>query len=428
MDQKKYREVLDNKLKILMVPIKNVDTISVGICIKVGSRYETESENGICAFLYYLFYTYTEALLKEKAKVEKQLGSTDKENTFFDVHGDKKYVQDYINLMSELYKNPVFTAKDVDQERGRLLEIYHNEIGNTQNEVDKMVLDTIYPGCSYNNLLNGTEENIAKLKYDNIMEFRRKYYVPERTVIVIAGNFNVEKIREFTINKFKDMKGSTEILTFPEPCKYIETTPKIVLQSVNLLTSFIEITFKTESVYSDNTSIYDLIADILARGRSSKLNKLLRKKLGITYGSESWNQASLSEGHFRISVKLENKHVRNAINNIIKELKHIKDEGITEDEFKKARNSKITRIEMIHQTSYYVLLFSGIQELDYKTGPVPKDTQDRTKMSNIIKFYKSLTLKKVNEVMRDMFKADKMCIIVYGGFGKLDWKEVDINI
>ena len=45
------KKILDNNLKVLMIPNKNFETVSVGIFVKVGSRYETKKNNGISHFL-----------------------------------------------------------------------------------------------------------------------------------------------------------------------------------------------------------------------------------------------------------------------------------------------------------------------------------------------------------------------------------------
>src|SRR5437868_6626767 len=62
MDHRVYRKILQNKMTVLMIPIDHTDTVGVGIYVKVGSRYETQENNGISHFLEHMMFKGTKNL------------------------------------------------------------------------------------------------------------------------------------------------------------------------------------------------------------------------------------------------------------------------------------------------------------------------------------------------------------------------------
>ena len=65
MRHKVNRHILKNKMRVLLAPITGIDIVSVGIFVKVGSRYETDKNNGISHFLEHLMFKGTKLFERE---------------------------------------------------------------------------------------------------------------------------------------------------------------------------------------------------------------------------------------------------------------------------------------------------------------------------------------------------------------------------
>ena len=115
--------VLGNGLKVVLVPLPHVHSAVASLYLRVGSRFETEQNNGISHFLEHMLFRGTENLptAHEQALAFERLGATLYAATHVD-HGvmsvsvTPKNLLKVLPLLGEVTRAPLFT--DIDVERG----------------------------------------------------------------------------------------------------------------------------------------------------------------------------------------------------------------------------------------------------------------------------------------------------------------------
>jgi predicted Zn-dependent peptidase len=430
MDNKVYREVLDNKMKLLFIPMKNVKTVSVGIFIKVGSRYETTENNGIAHFLEHLMFKGG----CDDGGDEKldELGAdynafTDQEHTYYYVHGHKKDSETFINMIADIYTNPLFNDADIAEERNAIIAEM-NYINNTGYTLNRLIYLILFAGCPLSMPVIGTAQNVLNFKYQDFINFRKEHYVPDKTVFVMAGNFDLNKMKQLVINKFKKVEPNRELLLMPIPCNFVQISPYAYLHKLYHERVDIALVFGTESLYSKNVSIYYLIENIITDNPNFKLHRTAKIPSNISYTMKSSSVSYMYEGLFAIQIQVNSEYVNTILDCVIKGIKDMKSEGITEEELIKARDSiiKQKKQKAKYATPYAVMEYCGHQELDYNTGNIPYSELDRTNYRDIIKAYELVTVKQINEVMRKMFTSGNTNIIVSGKYGKIECTNLKI--
>ncbi|NMB92030.1 MAG: insulinase family protein, partial [Parcubacteria group bacterium] len=115
---------LDNGLKVIVENIDYVNSISVGLWVKNGSRNENEKNNGISHFIEHMFFKGTSNRTSlEIAECIEDVGGqinafTGKEATCFYVKALDSHFELAIDVISDMLFNSKFSNEDIEKEKG----------------------------------------------------------------------------------------------------------------------------------------------------------------------------------------------------------------------------------------------------------------------------------------------------------------------
>jgi predicted Zn-dependent peptidase len=400
MSTKLVRKTLNNGLKILMIPNNKFDSIAVGIFVKVGSRYETPKNNGISHFLEHMLFKDKKLVEKLDCLGAKYNAETSYENTHYYIYGSKKDYVDFIDIISDIYMNP-FKKEDIEKEKGVIIEEYNSLV----NDLDDMMNDEINRKLFNNSNLKlpiiGTKKNIRSFAKKDLESYWKKYYVPQNTLFVIAGNFNKKNAYETIQNKLGKIKNNGKIIILDKPKTIIQNEPKLnLIKDPNAAQSNIMITFRSTSMFEKKELYYEIISDILSSGCSSRLFKLLRDKMGIAYTNYSYNLSYMHEGVFNISVSVDLKKTKQCIDAIIKEIEFLVEKGITEKELNKSKK--------IRETNYMFEVENPLDIMNYF------GFLDLFELEDQFKNLSKISVNNVNKIIKELFDKSNLNIFVYG--------------
>lgn len=428
MDHRIYREKLNNKMNVLLIPLDETDTVAVGIFIKVGSRFETKKNNGISHFLEHMIFKGTKKLTSNKIyQILDNVGAiynaqTSHESTNYYIYGHKDDIELFIGIMAEIYWNPLFREDDLITERDVVIEELNMYKDDPKDLIYDILHETLFPNSSLKFPIIGTKKNILSFTREDLFKFRRQYYLANRTAFVVTGNFDRYSISDLIKSKMGSIYKSVNNAIVPEPDPLIVTSPKIVIREKDIAQTNVMVSFRSQGIYSKDTPVYDLIGSILSGGLSSRLYNLLRNELGSTYFFNASNVSYTYEGVFIIHMGINNKRVDEVINKVLEEINGLrmsvknkkKGYAITQGELNKAKRIIITQFSLSLQTPQDLLQYYGLQEIYYNIGPIPLDFKHRIHIRSRINEYESITIEHTNEVIRDLFRPENLNIVIYG--------------
>lgn len=424
-----YRSILKNNMRVLIIPINGIDIVSVGIFVKVGSRYETDKNNGISHFLEHLMFKGTKNYSSEKIFNElDNVGAnynaeTGFEHTSFHINGHSDYIKLYLDILIDIFCNATYKDKDIETERGVIYEemnMYKNDIEDLMNDNVNRIM---FKNSSLKYPILGTKNTLSKLTRKDIVQFRKNFYVPERSVLVVAGSLGAldrEILLKYIEPKLEELDmGNTDHI-MPISDTEIQLAPSIEYIKYKTTTPYTCICYKSQSIFSSYLEEYDLIANILTSGSSSRLYNILREKLGLSYMTHAENISYQYEGVFCIYTYADYKHASKVIGYILQELNLLVEKGITEEELNKAKQIRISSLSLSLQTPYDIMSYHGVNEIDYRIGSVNIDKVVRTKISSRISHIMGVSLNTINGVIKNLFTREKLNIIVVGkAMGKI---------
>ena len=328
---------LNNGLRVVMDRIDGVNSISVGVMIKNGSRNETLKLNGISHFIEHMFFkgTYNRSAKQIAEEIENVGGQinafTSKEATCYYIKALNTHLDVSLDILSDMLLNSKFDEDDIEKEKGVVIE----EINmNEDNPED--VLDNIHSKASFgdNSLaypILGTIEKIRSLTRKDIIDFIEEKYTPHNSVISICGKFNEEEVIKLVEKYFG--KWESKKVYMPEyegtEIKSNSVFIKKEIEQLHIGLGIQGLPFEDERGYA-----LVLLNNILGGGASSILFQKVREELGLCYSIYSYPQPFKNAGIVNIYVGLSKEYADKALKVIKKEIESFVQNGITEEELK----------------------------------------------------------------------------------------------
>jgi len=335
-----------NGLNILLMPMNNTEIISVGMFIKIGSLNETKDNNGIAHFLEHLMFKSTIKLPnKQLLNSLDNLGTnynagTTRDHTYYEINGNKKDIDQIIEIMLDLYTNPVYENDEIELEKGVVLEELKMYNDNITRTLFDYIISRIFIGTSLERPIIGTEANIKKFTKDDVTNFRKLYTI-DNSLFVVAGNFEKNNVMSIIKKNIKDSKFNRS--KNDEPIiKYniiSSNKPNIyIIPNQSQSQSYLFLSFYFNSLSQEENTILKFLSHYLSSGSTSKLFEVLRNKLGASYSNESSViDFRCENGLFYIYCNLNNTLILESLTEILKILKELKDKDIAESDINKVK-------------------------------------------------------------------------------------------
>ena len=345
---------LANGINVVTFNMPYVNSVSINIIVKVGSRYESEQESGISHFLEHMAFKGTKNRSAEKMAEEfDAIGGyfnayTSREQTVYYSKVLNENFDKAIEILADILQNSLFAQVDIDKE----LNIITQEIAGVNDNPDDLVYEKFYSLAFQNQAIGrsilGDANNLAKFKKDDFLRFLKNHYTAENIYISVAGTIEHDKVMNFTEKYFLSFpSASAQEIASAEYSGGFNHTKK-TLEQTSIALGF-------ESVpYSNITEFYyaQILSVILGGGLSSRLFQRIRESLGLAYSVGSFNSSYYDSGIFSIYASTDHKNVRELLGSLVIEINKIQ-EYISEEELQRAKSQIKTSILMAEERSEY---------------------------------------------------------------------------
>jgi zinc protease len=414
---------VSNGMKILLVKTNTQNIVSVGMFVKAGSRYETVENNGIAHFLEHMTFKGTKKRNAQKLNNDldsvgaQYNASTSYEFTHYDIHGMSKDLNLFLDIIVDIYYNPIFKESDIKTERKVVIEELKMYKDKHDRVLEEIINKKLYAGTSLEMPIIGYEHNIKKFTKKDLMDFRNKFYSHNNSLLVISGDINIKTISkqiERTFSKYsKNFINPTTIqqqfIITPQKRPYLFI--KKISKPCSLHQTLVYITFRTFGNNHPLSIVTDLVADIFSNGSSSRLFTLLRNKLGVTYFNNAFNEQYKDFGSFTISLGIDPERVNEVIAAVLDEIKKLKNKIISKKELDKIQSIRETDLSLKLQNPSDYLYYYGFEELF-------SNSEDPFSIYNYIEEFNDVSPEDVRMVCNEIFKPERLNIFVYGDFNK----------
>jgi len=215
--------VLKNGLRVMIEPIPTCRSVSFGIWVKTGSRYEDLNNNGISHFIEHMLFKGTNRhSAKDIADRFDGIGGnvnafTSKEYTCYYAKVLDQHLPIAVDILSDMFFESQMADAELAKEKNVILEeisMYEDTPDDTVHDLASIAAYHEHP-LAYSIL--GTADQLNAMGPEDLRQYMSERYSIENTVISIAGNVGEEVLSliEHHFGKF-DVRGKDVVLTAPK--------------------------------------------------------------------------------------------------------------------------------------------------------------------------------------------------------------------
>jgi len=404
--------VLKNGLRVVLVPQPESLAASVLILVEAGSEYETKRVSGISHFLEHMTFKGTVNRPKPGAIAEEFAGLgaqsnafTSREYTGYWAKAESRKVHEILDIVSDLYLNPIFAPEEIEKERGVVIEEINMYEDSPPNKVQRIFNSLVYGDQPAGWDVAGEKETVKKIMRDDLVKYRDERYRMRGTVIAVSGKFNeravIAQLRA-TFGHFNHGRPAAKLKT-----KDLQSGPRIELSFKESDQAHLVLGFRAFDLFDRRRYEAQALADILGGGMSARLFKRVREEMGAAYYIGADADLLLDHGMFTISAGVDRSKIDVVLRAVLEECRDMRDELVPPAELRRSKDHAIGNLILGLETSDELGSFYACQELLANAPLRPDQLTDRINR---------VTAEGIRRTARAIFTERKMNFAVVGPY------------
>jgi zinc protease len=406
---------LNNKLDIYFVEKRELPIVRLNVIINAGSKFDPNMKKGTSNTLTMCLDEgageYNALELSEQFDL---LGAqfslySNSDTIQITLQTLKENFSKALQLVGKVLTEPHLHDEDFEREK-RKIQTRLKQLSDDPDYLANTFFESLLLGENnpYSYPVLGVPNNIAEITNIDIKSWYNKFILPNNSFIVAVGNISFEEFQSNIEECFSVWEKGNEDFQFNLKNNSDKKILYIVDKKDSVQTEIRVGHHSGERKAGDYFSKH-LLNAILGGQFTSRINLNLREKHGYTYGASSNFNYYKNAAYFDVSTSVGIENTVNALNEIFKELKNIRN-GVSEDELTFAKSSVIRKFPLNFET-YRQVASNFIGEFIYE---LPKDY-----FSTYIDKINSVTIDDVNKAALKNIFPDSATTVLVGDKNKL---------
>jgi predicted Zn-dependent peptidase len=210
---------LDSGVRIVTEAMPSVRSVSIGLWIGTGSRYESDQQAGLSHLLEHLLFKGSSKYSSvEIDQIFDRMGAelnagTGKETTSVYARVIDQHLREAIDVMADMVFRPAL--QEIDSERAVILEEIAMYEDDPQEKVFDLFGEAVFGNDPLGRAIIGRAPVIAQTPPEEIAEFHRTRYVPSNVVIAAAGAIDHEQLVALVQERIDGERGPSALPQVP---------------------------------------------------------------------------------------------------------------------------------------------------------------------------------------------------------------------
>lgn len=337
---------LPNGIRVITDSDAKATSISMGIWVGVGSRYENEKNNGISHLLEHMAFkgTTTRSAFDISKEVEDVGGIinayTGHNMTAYHVRVLKEHTHLGLDILTDIVQNSVMDKEELQKEKGVIIQ----EINMKNDTPDDLVFEHFYKTAFSNQPLGrsilGTAQTVQSISSEDLLKYVQNEYTAERMVVSASGAVDHDSFIAACLEKLSNVPQHPVNKAIPAVYKSGESRVQKKHEQINLVLGFEGFSYNHPDYYTAT-----ILASIAGGGMSSRLFQEIREKRGLVYSIYAFNSAEIDTGIFGIYAGTGENEVKELMPVLIDEILRLPD-TLTEEEINRSKAQLKARVLM----------------------------------------------------------------------------------
>ncbi len=409
-DQPAKKITLPNGLRLILAP-RPGGTATVLILVDSGSEYETKRTNGVAHFLEHLVFKGTKTRPQAGMIMDALDGLGAQYNAFtlpdstgYWAKARKEKLPQLLDLVSDMYLEPIFDAVELEKERGVIIEEINMREDLPGWKAHYLLMETLYGDQPAGWKVSGTKETVLGITREDVVNYRNERYHPASTIIAIAGDFDMAAMEQLVMSRFGSLPATPPV---PKPVTVqSQDAPQVrVLERPNSEQMQLVLGVRAFPVLDPRRYAADMLAHLLGGGLSSRLFKRIREEMGAAYSVDADSRLGTDHGYFAISAGVTPAKLEEAVKAMLEECVRLKEELVPEAELRKVKDHLIGTFMLGLETSDSLAEYYSDLELFTREILSPEEIAAK---------FEAITAEDLQALARELFVDSGLNLAVVG--------------
>jgi len=338
------RRELPNGLVWLFSEQTNLPLVTINLVVKAGALRDPAGKAGLANLTALLLLQGTKT--RNAAQIAREvdfLGAR-----FSSTGGDdyssisltvlKKDLDEGLDLFQDILKNPVFAPEELKQKVSQLKAALKSEEDEPGVVAARAFDKRLFGPNPYAHPLKGTPEGLTAITRQDVVEFHRKLYRPNNSILTVVGDLSQDEAGTWVEKIF----GSWEAADIPElkipPAPPLNKPEALIIDKditqANIIWGHLGMSRQNPDYYAFQVLDYILGAS----GFASRLMDNIREQRGLVYSVHSSFDAGLQPGSITVTLETKNANAGKAVEQVLKEIQRLRAEPVSPEELEDAKS------------------------------------------------------------------------------------------
>jgi predicted Zn-dependent peptidase len=363
-----HKEVLANGLRIITSPMPEMRSVTIGLFLAIGSRFEKPKESGTSHFIEHMLFKGTKKYptSKDVSGAIEGIGgvlnaATDKELTVYWAKVAGSQFALAFDVLVDMILAPRFDPVEMEKERKVIIEELGMYMDSPHDWVHVLTDEVLWPNHPLGWDVGGTKESVSGITRRGMMGYMGRNYGPENLVISVAGDVKHSLVLKETLARFHSWERKTLPRYSAAPSINSERPLRIAYKA----TEQANICIAGPALSRNHPDRFKLalLNVIFGEGMTSRLFMEIREKLGLAYDVHSYINHFADAGALVVYAGVDPSKLDRTITAMIDEIDKLRQKPVTAEELHHAREYYKGRMVLRLEDTRAVAGWHGGQEL-----------------------------------------------------------------
>ncbi len=397
-----------NGIRLVYKQVPTTKIVHCGLILDIGSRDESESQQGIAHFWEHMAFRGTKKrkayhILNGLESVGGELNAyTSKEKICFYASVLDRYFQKSVELLTDITFHATFPQKQIEKERTVILE----EMAMYQDSPEDAIQDDfdnlIFKDHPLGRNILGNRQSVSNFQQSDFQKFIATNLQTEGVVFSCVGNLPFKKIVKVADKYLSQIIAGGSAPQRSNYSGYIPRDKKVKRVVTQTLCALGRTAYPIK--HQDRLPFFALINLLGGPGMNSRLNLTLREKHGLVYAIDAQYAPYQDTGMLAIFFGTDPKMVNRSLKLVRKELSLLRDKPLGTLQLHRTKEQLVGQLAMAEEYNMNLMLMMGKSLLDLNHIQSLEDT---------IKQVRGITARKLQELAQEMLDPNDFSVLTF---------------
>jgi predicted Zn-dependent peptidase len=404
---------LENGLRIYLVSVPGFQSVSLGIFVRVGSRYERSAAAGVSHFIEHMLFKGTARRPSAKIIAETIEGVGGMSNAYTSQEATVYYAKvaaaqasTALDVLADMVRHPLFDPVEFEKERYVIGEELNMIYDSPDSWADILLEQVLWPNHPLGHNIVGTADSLTSLSRDTLTRFFQTNYHPDNVLVAIGGAFEADKI----LGELAALLGDWQPGEIPqfEPVPAPQTKARWHVENRPIEQGHLCLALPGLSRRDPNRYALSVLNAVLGEGMSSRLFLNIREENGLAYAVDSSLNLFQDTGSLTVYAGVDPERAPEALQAILDELDRLRAERVPPAELRKVKEFLKGRLVLGLEDSFSQAAWVAYQALFMDEIKRPEE---------VLEIYEAVTADEVLAVAQKVISPSAYNFAAVGPFG-----------